>query len=91
VRPAYQLGHIASLNPDYNGRSFEDIEPDLRRGWGNDVRARYGDWSAVRPYANEAYSRNVSSVTSREAANRAANSTENLNDSLGTNPTDRRF
>jgi len=91
VRPAYQLGHIASMNPDYNGRSFEDIEPELQRGWGNDLRSRHGDWSTVRPYAQEAYSRNVSSVTSREATNRLGNSTENLNDSLDRNPTDRRF
>ena len=82
VRPAYQLGHIASLNPDYNGRTFSDVEPDLQRGWGNDLRARHGDWSAVRPYAEEAYSRNTSSVTERERMNRMENSTENLRDNL---------
>ena len=60
VRPAYQLGHIASMNPDYNGRSFDEVEPELRYGWGNDLRARHGDWSAVRPYAEEAYSRSAS-------------------------------
>lgn len=91
VRPAYQLGHIASLNPDYNGRSFEDIEPELQRGWGNDLRSRHGDWSTVRPYAQEAYTRSGSSVASREATNRTENSTENLNDSLDRNATDRRF
>src|SRR5215210_3598089 len=82
VRPAYQLGHIASMNPDYNGRSFDEIEPDLQKGWGNDLRARHGDWTAVRPYAQEAYSRNLSSVTSRERANRLESSTENLSDNL---------
>jgi len=91
VRPAYQLGHIASMNPYYNGRSFEEIEPELQRGWGNDLRSRHGDWSTVRPYAQEAFSRNASSVTSREATNRLANSSENLNDSLDRNPTERRF
>jgi hypothetical protein len=83
VRPAYQLGHIASMNPDYNGRTFDDVEPDLQRGWGNDLRARHGDWSTVRPYAQEAYSRSTSSVTSREASNRLENSPENLRDNLG--------
>ena len=83
VRPAYQLGHLASINPDYNGRSFDEIEPDLLHGWGNDLRARHGDWSTVRPYAQEAYSRNMSSVSSREATNRLDNSTENLRDNLG--------
>jgi hypothetical protein len=77
VRPAYQLGHIASMNPDYNGRTFDDVEPELRHGWGNDLRARHGDWSAVRPYAEQAYSRNAS-VTSREYANRSTG--EDLSD-----------
>jgi hypothetical protein len=89
VRPAYQLGHIASMNPDYNGRKFDDIEPDLQRGWGNDLRARHGDWSTVRPYARAAYDRNMSSVSSREATNLLENSAENLSDSLG-DPTNRR-
>ena len=95
VRPAYQLGHVASMNPDYNGRSFDEIEPDLKRGWGNDLRARHGDWSTVSRYAREAYSRNMSSVTSREASNRMDNSTENLRDNLdasaGSLPSERRF
>jgi hypothetical protein len=82
VRPAYQIGHIASLNPDYNGRTFDEVEPDLQKGWGNDLRARHGDWNAVRPYAEEAYSRNLSSVTTRERMNRLENSTENLSDNL---------
>jgi hypothetical protein len=77
VRPAYQLGHIASMNPDYNGRTFDEVEPDLRHGWGNDLRARHGDWSAVRPCAEEAYNR-TSSVASREQLNRGTD--EHLHD-----------
>ena len=57
VRPAYQLGHLAGRNPDYAGRSFDEVEGDLRRGWSDDVRARHGDWDAVRPYARDAYER----------------------------------
>jgi hypothetical protein len=83
VRPAYQLGHIASLNPDYNGRTFDEVETDLQKGWGNDLRARHGDWNSVRPYAEEAYSRNLTSVTTRERMNRLENSSENLSDNLG--------
>lgn len=79
VRPAYQLGHIASQNPDYSGRNFESIEEDLQRGWSNDLRARHGDWSTVRPFAEEAYT-SRSSVSAREAANRISNSSENLAD-----------
>jgi hypothetical protein len=85
VRPAYQLGHIASENPDYNGKSFESIESDLQKGWGNDLRSKHGDWATVRPYAQEAYTSrsaaaSTSSVTAREAANTAQNSSENLAD-----------
>ncbi|HEX2723734.1 MAG TPA: hypothetical protein VHM24_12525 [Gemmatimonadaceae bacterium] len=79
VRPAYQLGHLASENPDYNGKNFEAIESDLQRGWTNDLRARHGDWSAVRPFAQEAYTSRTS-VTSREAMNTIENSSENLAD-----------
>jgi len=79
VRPAYQLGHLASENPDYNGKNFEQIEADLQRGWTNDIRARHGDWSQVRPFAEEAYSAR-SSVSAREAVNRIENSQENLSD-----------
>jgi len=79
VRPAYQLGYLASENPDYQGKSFDTVESDLQRGWGNDLRAKHGDWATVRPYAEEAYSRNTS-VTSREATNRMQNSSENLGD-----------
>lgn len=79
VRPAYQLGHLASENPDYNGKNFESIEADLQRGWTNDLRARHGDWSAVRPFAEEAYS-SRNSVSTREALNRMENTQENLSD-----------
>jgi hypothetical protein len=79
VRPAYQLGHLASENPDYNGKNFEAIEADLQRGWSNDLRAKHGDWAAVRPYAQEAYTSRTS-VSAREATNRIENSSENLAD-----------
>ena len=55
ARPAYQLGHVAGFNPDYQGRSFDDIEPDLRRGWTSDVAASSDDWENVRDYARDAF------------------------------------
>lgn len=79
IRPAYQLGHIASENPDYNGKNFEAIESDLQRGWSNDLRAKHGDWAAVRPYAQEAYTGRTS-VSSRESMNRTETGGENLAD-----------
>jgi hypothetical protein len=56
VRAAYHLGHIARAHPDYEGRKFEDVEDEIRKGWTPDLRARYGDWSLVRPFAREAFS-----------------------------------
>jgi hypothetical protein len=57
VRPAYVAGHLAGRNPDYAGRSFEDVEEDLRCGWGDDVAARCGEWPAVRDSARAAFER----------------------------------
>lgn len=55
VKPAYYLGHLASRNPEYRNRPFEELEPDLRRGWSSD--RKFGSWDAVRSYANEGYQR----------------------------------
>ena len=63
VRPAYQLGYLASRNPEYAGRSFEDIEPHLERGWtGNGVDG--SDWNDMRDYARTAYVRGAASQSS---------------------------
>lgn len=57
VRPAYQLGHLAAHNPAYKGRSFSEIEPELQRGWTDDLAERGGDWVVVRVCASEAFNR----------------------------------
>jgi hypothetical protein len=49
ARPAYLFGHIAARTPAYRGRAFEEIEPELRGRWSDELRERYGEWSAVRP------------------------------------------
>ena len=64
ARPAYQLGHLASLNPDYAGRRFEEVEPHLRRGWSDDLRASHGDWEHARRWASHAY-QNAGADTAR--------------------------
>jgi hypothetical protein len=33
MRPAYYLGHLASRHPEHEGRRFEDVEPEVERGW----------------------------------------------------------
>jgi hypothetical protein len=57
VRPAYHLGHIAGMNPDYKGRQFEEVETELQRGWTDDVRSRYGEWDAVRGFVEAGFNR----------------------------------
>jgi hypothetical protein len=57
VTPAYVAGHLAGKNPDYAGRTFDQIEPDLQRAWGDDFARKYGQWSAVRGYARAAFDR----------------------------------
>lgn len=80
VRPAYRLGHFAGQNPQYQGQSFEAIEQEVQLGWAGDLRQRHGEWNLVRPFARDAYQRRLASVTERENANRALNSSENLSD-----------
>ena len=57
ARPAYHLGHIAGMNPEYRGRRFEEIEADLQRGWTDEVRSRYGEWDAVRGFVEAGFNR----------------------------------
>lgn len=58
ARPAYQLGYLASRNPDYRGRSFDQIERDLRRGWTPDVEKQTGySWNEARNAVAEGYTR----------------------------------
>lgn len=53
----YRLGHIAARNPDYRGRTFEDVEPELRHGWNDAIRGEHGDWESIRDYAKHAFQR----------------------------------
>lgn len=57
ARSFYHLGALARRNPDYSGRGFEDVEPDLRHGWREDVSDRFGSWDEVRPYVRTGYER----------------------------------
>ena len=55
IRPAYRIGHLAADNRDFFGRDFEAIEPELQRGWLDELRETHGDWKAVRRFARHAY------------------------------------
>lgn len=56
VRPLYQFGHLAGSNPDYQGRSFEEVENDLQRAWTPEYTTAFGEWNVVRDYINTGYS-----------------------------------
>jgi len=60
VKPAYYLGHVASRNPDYRNRSFDEIESDLRGGWTSD--GKYGSWDEARGFASEGFTRGRSTL-----------------------------
>ena len=66
ARPAYHLGHIAGYNPTYAGREFEEIEPELERGWTSVSDVGQRTWTGVREYARTGYSRSRSAA--RDAA-----------------------
>jgi phage tail tape-measure protein len=76
VRPAYHLGHVAAHNPDYAGKSWNEVEGDLQRGWNSDPSKRYGDWSAVSGYASTGFERGRSTLGS--AAARTDNAMHNV-------------
>jgi hypothetical protein len=68
VRGAYYLGQIASHNPNFTAREFDEVEPELERGWAG-YADKYGTWKTVRPYAAEGFSRGQSRLD--DAAQRA--------------------
>ena len=78
VRPAYQLGYLASRNPEYAGRSFEDVEEHLERGWTGNDATQGSDWTDMRDYARTAYVRGAaaqSSLTGDSSAQDSLSST----------------
>lgn len=55
ARQAYYLGHVAASNPDYQDRSFAEVERDLSRGWQRAGAA--ADWDLVRNFAAVGFER----------------------------------
>lgn len=55
TRPLYQFGHVAGQNPDYQNRSFSEIEPDLQRAWETGGTKQHGNWDDVRGFVEFGY------------------------------------
>ena len=53
ARAGYGLGHVAGRNPSYRGRSYDEVETDLRRGW----KDRDRDFDSMRPYVRTGFER----------------------------------
>ena len=96
VRPAYQVGHLAGRNPDYQGRDWDAVEPDLQRGWSDEVRRQHGEWDTARPFARDAFARSRAAAAGSSAAGVAhdaerkiANAADDLKDRVDGNPASR--
>jgi hypothetical protein len=55
VRDYYRFGHLAGANPDYQGRSFEEIESDLERTWQQSSPPQGVEWEEARDYVADGY------------------------------------
>src|ERR687885_693535 len=66
-RTAYQLGYIARHNPNFTGRQFDEIEPELQRGWSDELRAKYGERTGMRGYVRAAYEGQAAEAPGSEA------------------------
>jgi hypothetical protein len=60
ARTGYALGYLAGRNPEYAGREFEAIEPDLRQGFSGETADEY---DALREFARYGYVRGLGGVT----------------------------
>ena len=83
ARPAYHIGHLAGNNPDYQGKSWDQVEPDLQKGWSQSGSA-HGDWNTVKSYASEGFNRGRSTVAS--AGHKVANAADDMKDRVDGNP-----
>jgi hypothetical protein len=57
ARPAYHIGRLARMNPEYEGRSFDEVDAELSHAWTRDLCSRYGEWPTVRSFVREGYMR----------------------------------
>lgn len=55
AREAYRFGHVASRNPEYASRPFDQVEAQVERAWEKVGRESHGDWSQVRDQVSFGY------------------------------------
>jgi hypothetical protein len=54
ARTGYALGHVASRNPNYTGRSFDEVEPELRSGFSG---GHAGSYDSLRDFTRYGFER----------------------------------
>jgi hypothetical protein len=54
ARTVYVLGYVAGRNPEYAGRTYDDVEPHLRAGY---TGRRAGNYDALRDFGRRGYER----------------------------------
>lgn len=75
VRPAYVLGHLAGMDPDYLGMTWNEIAPDLAHSW---TVGAQSDWGSVSGFARAAF-RRASSIEHLAWRSRLADSSDAWN------------
>ena len=95
ARPAYHLGHVASHNPEYANKNWNDVSSDMQRGWSGDHAKKHGEWAAVSGYAGEGFTRGRSALgtaanktvnAAETVGNKAANVVDDMKDRVDGNP-----
>ncbi len=54
--PAYRLGWESAQRPEYQGKQFDDLEPELQRSWSVDLGAA-DPWTDARDATRDAWLR----------------------------------
>jgi hypothetical protein len=56
ARTGYTLGHVAARNPGYQGRTFDEVEPEIRRGFTGEYAGQY---DTLRDFCRYGYERSA--------------------------------
>jgi uncharacterized protein YjbJ (UPF0337 family) len=72
-QPYYQYGYESASRPEFRGRKFEDVEPQLESEWKKYRRSASGEFRDYKGATRDAYERAASSLErgSHEAADKA--------------------
>ena len=64
ARTVYVIGYAAARNPDYTGRTYDDVEPHVRGGF---TGSRAGSYDLLRDFGRRGYERGSSRASGLDA------------------------